>query len=248
MIKFFRRIREKLISEGKLSRYLLYAIGEIVLVVIGILIALQINSWNQTQLDISQEEKFLLEIKENLQEDLEKLDEVLLANENKLKRIDTAYHYLSLMEEKPLYGKQFSFQLPVITNHKIFTPTVVAFNNLTSTGKIDIFRSDALRKEISRYYSDTALNGIQNQIISSTQNFLDNVAPKMINRTMMKSITKKDFNVVPIQEVQVQRDPKVLAGLFVLINKTMEHNLVLEQTKKKVNGLIGSIDNYLESK
>ncbi|MFX0556562.1 DUF6090 family protein [Maribacter sp. CXY002] len=47
MIKFFRRIRQKLLSENKFSKYLAYAIGEIVLVVIGILIALQINNWNE---------------------------------------------------------------------------------------------------------------------------------------------------------------------------------------------------------
>ena len=47
MIKFFRKIRKKLVSENKFSKYLIYAIGEIILVVIGILIALQINNWNE---------------------------------------------------------------------------------------------------------------------------------------------------------------------------------------------------------
>jgi hypothetical protein len=46
MLKFFRRIRRKLLDEGSLRKYLVYAIGEITLVVIGILIALQINNWN----------------------------------------------------------------------------------------------------------------------------------------------------------------------------------------------------------
>ena len=49
MIKFFRKIRQKLLSENKFSKYLLYAIGEIILVVIGILIALQINNWNENR-------------------------------------------------------------------------------------------------------------------------------------------------------------------------------------------------------
>ena len=49
MIKFFRRIRQGLITENKFSKYLIYAIGEIVLVVIGILIALQINNWNENR-------------------------------------------------------------------------------------------------------------------------------------------------------------------------------------------------------
>ena len=47
MIKFFRHIRKNLLNEGKTSKYLKYAIGEIILVVIGILIALQINNWNE---------------------------------------------------------------------------------------------------------------------------------------------------------------------------------------------------------
>ncbi|NNC50522.1 MAG: hypothetical protein HKN51_05370 [Saprospiraceae bacterium] len=49
MIKFFRKIRQKMLTENKFSKYLLYAIGEIILVVIGILIALQINNWNENR-------------------------------------------------------------------------------------------------------------------------------------------------------------------------------------------------------
>ena len=48
MIKLFRKIRQKLLAENKISKYLIYAIGEIILVVIGILIALQINNWNES--------------------------------------------------------------------------------------------------------------------------------------------------------------------------------------------------------
>ena len=49
MIKFFRKTRQSLLSEGKIIKYFKYAFGEIILVVIGILIALQINNWNQNQ-------------------------------------------------------------------------------------------------------------------------------------------------------------------------------------------------------
>lgn len=48
MIKFFRRIHQKLLTEGKLSKYLFYALGEIALVMIVILLALQVNNWNET--------------------------------------------------------------------------------------------------------------------------------------------------------------------------------------------------------
>ena len=49
MIKFFRKIRKNLLNEGKATKYFKYAIGEIILVVIGILIALRINNWNETK-------------------------------------------------------------------------------------------------------------------------------------------------------------------------------------------------------
>ena len=60
MIKFFRKIRQKLLSENNFGKYLLYALGEILLVVIGILIALQVNNWNESK-KISRQEIVLIE-------------------------------------------------------------------------------------------------------------------------------------------------------------------------------------------
>ena len=56
MIKFFRQIRQQLLTENKLAKYLLYAIGEIILVVIGILIGLQINNWNTSKIESKNKE------------------------------------------------------------------------------------------------------------------------------------------------------------------------------------------------
>ena len=66
MIKFFRNIRKNLLNEGKTSKYIKYAVGEIVLVVIGILIALQINSWNQNRINKISEKLFLKKLMLNL--------------------------------------------------------------------------------------------------------------------------------------------------------------------------------------
>ena len=66
MIKFFRRIRQKLLTENKFSKYFLYAVGEIVLVVVGILIALSVNNWNEDKKEQRQEQIYL----KNLQVDL----------------------------------------------------------------------------------------------------------------------------------------------------------------------------------
>lgn len=70
MIKFFRKIRQNLLAENKFSRYLLYAVGEIVLVVIGILIALQINNTNTTNKNLTESVRFtnrlLVEVRSNI--------------------------------------------------------------------------------------------------------------------------------------------------------------------------------------
>jgi len=69
MITLLRKIRKRLISKNNFSSYLLYAIGEIALVVIGILIALQINNWNEAKKENQQIKKILLEVKANLKSD-----------------------------------------------------------------------------------------------------------------------------------------------------------------------------------
>ena len=70
MIKFFRRIRQKLLTENRFSKYLLYAIGEIVLVVIGILIALQVNNQNQIKNEKAALKSYLEKIAINVKSDI----------------------------------------------------------------------------------------------------------------------------------------------------------------------------------
>lgn len=69
MIKFFRKIRQRLLSENKFNKYLIYAVGEIILVVIGILIALQINNWNELNKKKQDERVLLVAVLENLELD-----------------------------------------------------------------------------------------------------------------------------------------------------------------------------------
>lgn len=89
MIKFFRLIRQILIGENKFSKYLLYAIGEIVLVVIGILIALGINNWNEKNNNIAQAEKHLETIWLNLKDDIKQAENLLPETETTLEYTNT---------------------------------------------------------------------------------------------------------------------------------------------------------------
>ena len=66
MIRFFRQIRQRLLSGNKFSKYLLYAVGEILLVVIGILIALQVDNWNEKRKASNAEHELLINLKKEL--------------------------------------------------------------------------------------------------------------------------------------------------------------------------------------
>ena len=77
MISFFRKIRNSLLDSGRTGTYILYAFGEISLVVIGILIALQINNWNELQKDRATERTYLMRIQDDLEIDLNSLENIL---------------------------------------------------------------------------------------------------------------------------------------------------------------------------
>src|SRR5210317_2143230 len=77
MIKFFRHIRQNLIMENKTSRYFKYAIGEIVLVMIGILLALQINNWNENRKNKIQLQSIFSAIEDDLKMDINDIDTLI---------------------------------------------------------------------------------------------------------------------------------------------------------------------------
>ena len=89
MISLFRRIRQKLIASGSLTKYLLYAVGEILLVVIGILIALQVNNWNEQRREQAIADDVRAGILSDLQKDLITIDAALEQNNRMIGLFDS---------------------------------------------------------------------------------------------------------------------------------------------------------------
>jgi len=75
MINFFRKIRQQLLSQNKVSKYLLYAIGEIALVMVGILLALQVNNWNEQKKERQIEQKLLQALKEEINSNINQIEQ-----------------------------------------------------------------------------------------------------------------------------------------------------------------------------
>lgn len=77
MLKLFRRIRRKLVASGSIGKYSLYAVGEILLVVIGILIALQISNWNEQRKENAIAKDYLMALKNEFQTNILELDRAI---------------------------------------------------------------------------------------------------------------------------------------------------------------------------
>lgn len=144
MIKFFRKIRQQLMTEGKVKKYMLYAISEIFLVVIGILIALSLNNWNEFRKNRQTENKLLIELRENLLINKSRLENDLLIEQQSIDAIDLITNHLD--NRRPYHDS-----LDLHFNNAFFSPDIIltksGFISLQSKG-FEIILSDELRKEI----------------------------------------------------------------------------------------------------
>lgn len=173
MIKFFRKIRQNLISENKFSKYLLYAIGEIVLVVIGILIALAINNWNTKKNDELKEKEALSEIYQGLLSDNHQLVEINNQERNVIRMID------SLNEEFKHRGKFSNDSLQVYLGKALVgqRPKFVTtpYEVLVSSG-IGLIQDREIRYDIAKYYG-RSVNELESDGDDLFQQWYDAILP-----------------------------------------------------------------------
>jgi len=150
MIKFFRKIREKLLSENKFRKYLIYAVGEILLVVIGILIALQINNWNDERKNDVKEFKLLTEMYANLKADSIDMEGNIARNTRVLK---SAEAILNQLENRIPWNDTMATHYNRLSSY-ISKIAIVksSYENLKSVG-FDLIKNDSLRSKIQELYA-----------------------------------------------------------------------------------------------
>ena len=153
MIKFFRRIRQQLLSQNKFSKYLLYAIGEIILVVIGILIALQINTWNEQRKQNILENEYYCRLLEDVLLDKEQVSEKITKVNDRLKSANSAIRLLNEKESLKIHvAKELAHSINAIISD--FTPNKSAFEDLKSGANLNIIKDKSIIKSINNYFKN----------------------------------------------------------------------------------------------
>lgn len=163
MIKFFRDIRKNLLAQGKTvnpifakasaGMYLKYAFGEIVLVVIGILIALQLNNWNEDRKILKEEQKSLEKLHEESEIIVGYLTTMCDRYEELINTINKSAKALNEKDLNDMKEDEFAFGIYSTAYFEAISPPKSVFEELNSTGKIQNIGSEIVRKSISEYYA-----------------------------------------------------------------------------------------------
>ncbi len=229
MIKLFRNIRQNLLNEGKTSRYLKYAIGEIVLVVIGILIALSINNWNEKKKDNAQMRMNINSIAEDIQTDIIELQKTILSLQTQEK---AASHIIPIMESQHKYisdSLEFILDFNALTTTPIITERINTWTFLNSSGILSEFPDSNLLKMLQDYY---------NEYRNTTTNFTNSANPVRLELRKLKYELFTDAEHRKFFPTSTPKAPntKVYASIF-------EDKRILPLSR-----FIGSTASYFENK
>ena len=148
MIKFFRKIRQQLIQQNKVGKYLKYAFGDIILVVIGILIALQINNWNEDRKLKKEELEVLVELREDLTSTLKELNNDL---EVHIEGLEANIQFIQFLKFDRVPEREISHVFDLCLRDAQAYPKTSGYNLLESKG-ISIIENDSLRREVPNLY------------------------------------------------------------------------------------------------
>jgi hypothetical protein len=150
MIKFFRKIRQRLVTENKFSKYLLYAIGEIVLVVIGILIALQINNWSEVRKFKNLEIVTLIEIQKGLKQALKENLRVEKANMSTIENYEILLEHI---EKRLPYSKSLNANFFALLSWQEPDFNYYGFELFKSRGP-DLISNDSIKINLLKIYEE----------------------------------------------------------------------------------------------
>jgi len=163
MINILRKIRQEFLHGKKFSKYLLYAIGEIVLVVFGILIALQINSWNEYSKNRKLEKEYYAQFKLELEENIRNANDQIQYSSYQISNSKIVEHVL---ETNNIYEDSLELYLAIENLGRTYPAQYInnIWTELLSNGKTSIIRNSEFRQKLVFLNSEMLqLTSIQNE-------------------------------------------------------------------------------------
>ncbi|MFL0352809.1 DUF6090 family protein [Xanthomarina sp. GH4-25] len=243
MIKFFRKIRQRLLSENKFSKYLLYAFGEIVLVVIGILIALQINNWNQEKENNKLKVFYMKSLMNDLNIDtldINRITQIQVSDNHKtndfLNRIYSQSATIDTIVK--IAKKEFEYAFQVKRDYSNNT-----FNTIISSGNIELLDRELIEKlmelnslqtdQLKRFQSnlDSYLDVVSNY--SKSFSVVNSNAPEnnIIDSILWNNINEKEFvgNFTTVLKLREFTFDNTIKGHLKVKEKTIETLNLIER-------------------
>ena len=238
MLKLFRSIRHSFVEENRLSKYLIYAIGEIVLVVIGILIALQVNNWNEgRKQDIK--ETFIIE---RLITDLESDEGLITYQIEKANTFRTQLMFCVavLLDNKQSTLDTFIDNMSPLLTILSFDQNRTTFDNIVSSGQIEYLQNQALTDSIIKYYSDGSNIGWDSGLREYSRNIIapyllrfDHIPPKP--QTSYRENASREFTQVDVSKSKIAQKS---------IEDYMDDVFILNVIRQKIYMFEGQIMEY----
>jgi len=245
MINFFRKIRKQLADDNKSLKYFRYAIGEIILVMIGILLALQVSNWNQNWKQLKQENKILQSLKLDFLESKERLLETMSMQKNVVRKSVELIKMYEGKVPKPIndsiidyinFGAYSWYRAELLTG---------AYDAFINTGNSELIRNDQLTKLLAEYFS-IVKSGFEDQensmnLLSYMQNSL---APVNIHLRLRKNGPRIGLDTLrsPKESFAIDFLFKQDAFFGNLENKTTIENLRYNMQLKMLNHITQILD------
>ncbi|MGB5698261.1 DUF6090 family protein, partial [Muriicola sp.] len=151
MIKFFRNIRQRMLIENKVSRYLLYALGEIALVMIGILLALQVNNWNELEKEKKEEQKLLTDLRSEFSQNEVSLDSVLKKTKDTHSSLSVLIRLIGTDSLHDFKGKKLDSLLIECLDNPYWDRTEFILRDLENSGRLSKLTNKKLKLALYKW-------------------------------------------------------------------------------------------------
>lgn len=234
-----------MLTENKFSKYLLYAIGEIVLVVIGILIALQINNWNETRKIKKVEKEILNVLLEDLNSAKKYSNQYIINEQSYLDIIEKILHNDSLKAILKSNDKTIEYFNKSFWDFEIKIPVINTYSDLKNAGKIAIIQNDSIRDRLGILEANIYnLDKLIQDRMNVHQIRIDEICVEYINFLPLLKFKMPDYNISlgpknDYIEIMAQQKVRNLMGVkSVLTNEALGYRKDLHNEIESIIHLI----------